>query len=73
MTQHDQLCRGLRALGHRLDPNARTARYSVFTDAQRPGGHWYVGKAGALRAGATVTGSHSCSSIIRRRVMEAGV
>lgn len=60
LTIRDQLIRGLERLGYAPDATyrARTERYEVFALRDGPPmRRVFVGKAGALRGGSTVTGS----------------
>lgn len=68
MTQREQLIAGLLALGHisaqehaRLRHQAKfphSAKYDVLAHCEKPGRYFFVGRAGALRFGPTVTQSH---------------
>lgn len=59
MTKTQAIIAGLKASGHtEVTAQHRTKKYRVFT-SQEPGKFCYVGKAGALRKGSTVTDSIS--------------
>lgn len=78
-TQRQLLAEGLKALGAKIDPAARSTKYETWmtTDATPLwlGGSTqslYVGRGGALRRGRTVSESHSCGDGFRNRVIDAG-
>jgi hypothetical protein len=67
----NKLCRGLEAEGHRRDLNARTGKYRVYIDSKNGERRYFVGKAGALRWGRTVTESSKCHDRTRVRILDA--
>jgi hypothetical protein len=71
-TIHDRLVAALRARGETMVPG-RSSRYTVFTRTCRETGQkigfYFVGRAGALRVGRTVTESIPVPATIRRRLL----
>jgi hypothetical protein len=71
-TIHDRLVAALRARGETMVPG-RSSRYTVFTrtcheTGQKIGFH-FVGRAGALRVGRTVTKSMPVAAALRARLL----
>lgn len=65
---HDRLVAALQRRGETIVGDARSTRYTVLT---RKGGDgfYYVGRAGALRAGRTVAGSIPVSGRLRAMLL----
>ncbi|HXF87900.1 MAG TPA: hypothetical protein VNK48_06085 [Xanthobacteraceae bacterium] len=68
-TIHDRLVAALLAQGERVVTEARTSRYTVLTRKGGEAGFYYIGKAGGLRIGRTVSTSHSVASSYRDRLL----
>lgn len=71
-TLHDRLVAALLAAGERLVPDAATRRYTVLTCSHPKapqGWHYYVGWAGALRVGPTVSASRAVSEDLRNSLL----
>lgn len=54
-----------------LDANARSSKYVVYRNLHS-GQNWYVGKAGAVRAGATIAVSRPIADSLRKGFIAAG-
>jgi hypothetical protein len=71
-TIHDRLVAALTAQGETLVPE-RSTKYTVLTRTKRDTGEslgfYFVGRAGALRVGRTVTESSPVPATIRRRLL----
>jgi hypothetical protein len=71
-TIHDRLVAALIARGESLVPK-RSTKYTVLTRTRRDTGEslgfYFVGRAGALRVGRTVTESIPVPATIRRRLL----
>ncbi len=83
-TLHDRLCIGLEARGNTRVPNDGTrgthqrrypfsTKYTLFERANKHGYFYFVGKAGALRTGKTVTKSVPVGENFYASVMAAGL
>lgn len=66
MTIHDQLCEAFRVLGYTAVPG-KSAKYTVFEKGDI---FYYVGRAGALRAGKTLAGSLSLPAKTKKGLIE---
>lgn len=71
-TQHDSIVAALTKRGAKPATTIRTSKYTVLEQATRPGHYWFIGKAGALRSGKTVTASVSLSEDVRRALIAEG-
>lgn len=69
-TQREQLIAGLEGMDLKRVEDAHTRRYVVFRTAS--GEHYYVGKSGALRHGATIKSSTPTAPNMRARIMNNG-
>jgi hypothetical protein len=71
-TIHDRLVAALRTRGDTMVPD-RSSRYTVFTRTCRETGQkigfYFVGRAGALRVGRTVTESIPVPAAVRARLL----
>ncbi len=65
-TIQDRLANALKKLGETEIPG-RSRKYRVFT--KNGGGFYFLGKAGALRVGPTISGSASMSDATKSRLM----
>lgn len=72
-TIRQQLIDGLVAIGFKPHNDSPSRKYVTFVHPRPQGSFIYVGKAGALRAGRTVSTSMALSDDYRRRVLAAGV
>lgn len=68
-TSHDRLVAALTARGERIVEDARTTKYTVVTREAGKAGFYYIGKAGALRAGRTVAESRPVAAALRARFL----
>jgi hypothetical protein len=68
-TIHDRLVAALTARGESVVEDARTTKYTVVTREAGKAGFYYIGKAGALRAGRTVTESRPVAAALRARLL----
>jgi hypothetical protein len=57
MTQRERNAERLRAAGEKAVLDKDTKRYWVYTCSRRPGEFYWLGKAGAVRIGRTISGS----------------
>ena len=57
MSLHDRYCAALVALGAAPVPHATTGKYTVFSSVTGKPFQYYVGRAGAVRVGRTVSAS----------------
>lgn len=75
-TVHDRLVAALQRRGETVVSGSRSTRYTVLTRTRRETGErvgfYYVGKAGALRAGRTVADSHPVGADFRARLLGEG-
>jgi hypothetical protein len=71
MTIHDQIVDALKARGEKLVLQHRSSKYTVMSN--KHGGFYFVGKAGALRSGATASSSISLSHMVGRLLKEKRV
>lgn len=72
-TLHDRLVAALQHRGETIVADARSTRYTVLSRT-RPGtgetaGFYFVGKAGALRAGRTVANSRPVNAEFRAKLL----
>lgn len=65
MTMHQAFVAALTARGETLVKH--TAKYAVYT--RKAGGYYYVGMAGGLRVGSTVSGSLPASGMFKHDLM----
>lgn len=70
MKQQDALCRALERRGYKLDPNARSRKYKIYYSPQ--GQRYYVGRAGALRCGKSISDSLALPETTRKRLIKEG-
>jgi hypothetical protein len=68
-TTHDRLVAALLATGERVIFNARTSRYTVITRKGGEEGYYFIGKAGALRAGRTISKSRPVVAAFRAQLL----
>jgi hypothetical protein len=70
----DRLARGLVRMGFREDLSPKTKKYRVFVPTTKAPTRttYYVGKAGALRHGATVTTSLAAQDRVRQTLLDLG-
>lgn len=64
---HDRLVAALTARGESVVEDARTDKYMVVTREAGKAGFYYIGKAGALRAGRTVAENRPVAAALRAR------
>jgi hypothetical protein len=73
LTIHDRIVAALQHRGEIIVADARSTRYTVLSRT-RPGtgetaGYYFVGKAGALRAGRTVVDSRPVNAEFRAKLL----
>lgn len=68
-TIHDRLVAALKARGGSVVEDARTTKYTVITREGGKAGFYYIGKAGALRAGRTVAESRPVAAVLRAQLL----
>jgi hypothetical protein len=68
-TMHDRLVAAFTARGESVVEDARTTKYTVLTREGGKAGFYYIGKAGALRAGRTVAQSRPVAAILRAQLL----
>jgi hypothetical protein len=67
-TLHDRFLAALLAKGMKLDPKARSSKYTVLTVPGKVG-NFYLGSGGALRLGPSIAASHKVSDKIRAELL----
>ena len=68
MTIHDRLVAALQKLGEHVLAN-KTRKYTTMSRAG--GNYYYIGKAGALRTGRTVSNSRPVSETVKRLLLDS--
>jgi hypothetical protein len=72
-TIHDRLIAALQSRGETIVSNARSTRYTVLSRTRQGTsesvGFYFVGKAGALRAGRTVVDSRPVNAEFRAKLL----
>lgn len=68
LTKQQELCNAFLKLGYKENTHSRTSKYRVFPAIHpgKEGYNFYVGSAGALRWGKTVSDSISCSESAKK-------
>lgn len=69
-TQHDIYVAALQVEGCQIVTNARTGKYTVLTRPKQAGTYYYVGSAGAVRFGRTVSGSLPISKVRKMQLVQ---